>query len=182
VEDSATQAQLLAEMLARHGYEPVVAVNGRRAMEVMADKVPDLVISDVVMPEMDGYALCRAMKDTESLVHVPVILLTTLADPGDVLRGLECGADNFIRKPIAEQYLLARIEYLLTNRPQAANLDGILAAHGHPGRGSQPDTPHPVGHLAAPRRQHLPAVTNAPQEPTAVAAPVQERRGTCSSS
>ena len=67
------------------------------------------------MPEMDGYELCKAIKSDENLKDIPVILVTTLSDSQDVIRGLECGADNFIRKPYDERYLLSRINYLLMN-------------------------------------------------------------------
>lgn len=74
-----------------------------------------MLVSDIVIPELDGYGLCRAIKSDDKLKDVPVILLTSLADPHDVIRGLECGADNFIRKPYDGDYLLSRIRSLLMN-------------------------------------------------------------------
>ncbi|OGA54172.1 MAG: hypothetical protein A3G25_17510, partial [Betaproteobacteria bacterium RIFCSPLOWO2_12_FULL_63_13] len=74
-----------------------------------------MVISDIVMPELDGYGLCKAIKADQKLKDIPVMLVTTLADPNDVIRGLACGADNFLRKPYEERYLLSRIDYLLMN-------------------------------------------------------------------
>ena len=67
------------------------------------------------MPEMDGYELCKQIKTDEKLKDVPVILLTALSDPADVIKGLECGADNFVTKPYDERVLLSRIEYLRLN-------------------------------------------------------------------
>ena len=114
-EDSATQREQLRGLLEEHGYAVAGAANGRAALEAMRRHMPTLVITDVVMPELDGYGLCRAIKSDQDLKHIPVMLVTTLSDPLDVIAGLECGADNFIRKPYDERYLLARIEYLLMN-------------------------------------------------------------------
>ncbi|MBI5430824.1 MAG: PAS domain S-box protein [Nitrosomonadales bacterium] len=114
-EDSRTQAEQLAFLLEEHGYRVTVAGNGKQALLAAQALPPTLVISDIVMPEMNGYELCKAIKSDEKLKDIPVILVTTLSDPQDVIRGLECGADNFIRKPYDERYLLSRINYLLMN-------------------------------------------------------------------
>ena len=114
-EDSRTQAEQLCFMLEQHGYLVTIAANGKLALQAAQAQKPALIISDIVMPEMDGYQLSKAIKTDEKLHDVPVILVTTLSDSHDVIRGLECGADNFIRKPYDERYLLSRIEYLLMN-------------------------------------------------------------------
>ncbi len=114
-EDSRTQADQLAFLLEQHGYQVTVAANGKLALEAAQAQKYTLIISDVMMPEMDGYELCKAIKFDEKLQDIPVILVTTLNDSQDVIRGLECGADNFIRKPYNEVYLLSRINYLLMN-------------------------------------------------------------------
>ncbi|MGB5104764.1 MAG: GAF domain-containing protein, partial [Steroidobacteraceae bacterium] len=114
-EDSATQREQLRGLLEAHGYAVAAAANGREALKAMRRRAPTLVISDIVMPALDGYDLCRAIKSDETLKHIPVMLVTTLADALDVVKALECGADNFIRKPYDERYLLSRIEYLLMN-------------------------------------------------------------------
>lgn len=115
-EDSPTQAEQLKYILGKRGYRLTAVRDGREALAHMARQVPALVLSDVVMPEMDGYALCHAVKHDARLHHVPVVLLTSLSDPADVVKGLEAGADSFIFKPYDERYLLARIESLLANR------------------------------------------------------------------
>jgi len=114
-EDSPTQAAQLAHLLEQRGYLVTVAANGREALALLERRKPNLVISDIVMPELDGYGLCKAIKTDKNLKDIPVMLVTTLSDPQDVIRGLECGADNFIRKPYDERYLLSRIDYLLMN-------------------------------------------------------------------
>jgi signal transduction histidine kinase len=115
-EDSPTQAQHLRHILDQHGYLVTVAANGRLALEAARQRKPALIISDVVMPEMDGYELCRQLKADAGLGDVPLILVTTLADPSDVIRGLECLADNFILKPYEESYLLGCVQFVLVNR------------------------------------------------------------------
>jgi len=114
-EDSPTQAAQLAHLLEQRGYLVTVAANGREALALLERRKPNLVISDIVMPELDGYGLCKAIKTDTNLKDIPVMLVTTLSDPQDVIRGLECGADNFLRKPYDERYLLSRIDYLLMN-------------------------------------------------------------------
>lgn len=115
-EDSPTQAERLKYCLATRGYAVTVAKNGHEALSAAVKNKPTLVITDVVMPGMDGFALCKEIKSQASLKGVPVILLTSLARPEDVLKGLECGADNFIRKPYDEKYLLSRIDHILMNQ------------------------------------------------------------------
>ncbi len=70
-----------------------------RPSQKLTERKPTLIVSDVMMPEMDGYMLCREIKRTEELKDIPVVLLTSLSDIRDIMKGLECGADNFIRKP-----------------------------------------------------------------------------------
>src|SRR5687767_1769206 len=108
IEDSATQAETLRFILEDAGYEVEVARNGEEGLAALGRREFDLVITDVVMPGIDGFEVCRRVKS--SLAHRPVavVLLTTLADPIDIIRGLECGADNFVTKPYDAAYLLAR--------------------------------------------------------------------------
>jgi len=115
-EDSPTQSERLQHILELQSYEICVAVNGRQALEMAQQFRPAMIISDVVMPEMDGFELARRIKDNPDLCRTPVILVTSLSDPKDVIRGLECGADNFILKPYDEHYLLSRVRYVLANR------------------------------------------------------------------
>ncbi len=113
VEDSPTQAELLSYLLKKHGYSVSNAINGIEAIETVRKHKPDLVISDIVMPEMDGYQLCKFIKTDKDLKDIIVILLSILSDPKDVIKGLESGADNFIIKPFNEQLLLSRISQVM---------------------------------------------------------------------
>jgi signal transduction histidine kinase len=114
-EDSATQAQRLQHILEQQGYRVTATANGRLALEAAQRSKPALIISDVMMPEMNGYELCGRIKADAHLADVPVVLVTTLSDPHDVIRGLECGADNFILKPYDSDQLLRRIQFVLVN-------------------------------------------------------------------
>ncbi len=116
VEDSPVQAKKLRFLLEQNGFEVQICVNGMEALETIKAKMPTLVISDIVMPEMDGYEFCRRLKQDETLKEIPIILLTSLQDPLDIIKGLQAGADNFITKPFDENYLVSRIQYLLANR------------------------------------------------------------------
>ena len=114
-EDSATQAQRLTHILEQQGFKVTSAANGKLALDMAHRQKPHLVISDVVMPEMDGYQLCQRIKSDPKLSDVPVILVTTLSDPQDVIRGLECRADNFVLKPYDAGQLITRIQFVLAN-------------------------------------------------------------------
>jgi len=116
VEDSPTQAAHLRSLLEAGGYAVALAASGREALQAARREPPAVVVSDIVMPEMDGYALCRRIKADEALRDTPVLLVTVLGGPHDIIRALECGADSVIRKPYDEQYLLSRVAYLCANR------------------------------------------------------------------
>jgi len=116
VEDSPTQAEQLKYLLEERGYNVTVAPNGKEALAAVHRRKPAIIISDILMPEMDGYALCKEIKSEEKLKDIPVILVTSLSGLQDVIKGLQCGADNFIRKPYDERYLLSRIEHILVNQ------------------------------------------------------------------
>ena len=115
-EDSPTQALQLQYILEKAGYQVSAAINGKEALALLEGGLrPTLVITDVMMPEMGGYEFCKRLRQDGRFKYLPVILVTTLSNPEDVIRGLECGADTFIVKPYEEKYLLNRIQYLLSN-------------------------------------------------------------------
>lgn len=116
VEDSPTQAEELRYMLEKNHYRVTTAGNGLEALPLLGREKPFAVISDIIMPEMDGYELCRRVKGNRELHSIPVILLTSLSAPEDVIMGLECGADYFIMKPYNERFLLSRLQHIQANR------------------------------------------------------------------
>jgi len=115
-EDSPTQAEQLKHYLSASGYSVRMVGDGNQALAAALENQPAMLITDVVMPEMDGYTLCRKIKSSKTLKDIPVVLLTSLSRPQDILKGLECGADSFIRKPYDDKYLVSRVEYILANQ------------------------------------------------------------------
>ncbi|MHB1688884.1 MAG: PAS domain S-box protein [Ignavibacteriaceae bacterium] len=121
VEDSPTQLEQLQHSLETHDYKVITAVNGKLGLEAARKHSPAIIISDILMPEMNGYELCKAIRSDENLKDTPIVLLTSLSSPADVIEALKCGADNFIRKPYDEQNLLLRIDNILTNKKLRSN-------------------------------------------------------------
>lgn len=120
-EDEPTQAMKLQFILQQRGYSVSVAANGAQALQMVKEKRPTLVISDIMMPEMDGYELCRAIRGDADLKNIYVILLTSYSDPMDVLRGLECGADTFISKPYEAKSVLLRVQNIIAGQGTTKN-------------------------------------------------------------
>lgn len=116
VEDSLVQAKRLEHFFKLYNINYQLYVNAEDAYAAALTEKPELIISDIIMPGMNGYEFCKKIKGTDGLSNVPVILLTALQDPQDIIMGLQAGADNFITKPYNEKYLLSRIQYLIINR------------------------------------------------------------------
>ena len=116
VEDSPTQAEALRYALEQGGYAVTVAPDGGAALGLVEREPFDLVISDVTMPGIDGYELCRRIKAESRARDLPVMLLTSLTDPMDIVHGLEAGADNYVTKPYEPEHLLSRVANLLETR------------------------------------------------------------------
>ena len=113
VEDSAVEAELLRRTLARAGYAVSIAHNGEEGLQAARAQRPALVMSDINMPLMNGYQLCHVIKADDKLWNVPLMLLTVLAEPEDIIEAINSGADAYIVKPFAEADLLSRIRSLL---------------------------------------------------------------------
>ena len=122
-EDSRVQGKVLQQRLIAAGYEAHVGINGELALELVQKLKPDIVVSDIEMPKMNGYELCNAIKQSKELKRCPVILLSTLNDAEDIIKGLAAGADNYITKPYDIKFLIARIEDLRSNPVQDADLE-----------------------------------------------------------
>jgi len=127
VEDSPTQALKLQMALEDKNFDVLHGLSAEEALELLdIDNPPSIIITDIVMPGMDGYELCQKIKDNQDTREIPVILLTQLSDPKDVIKGLQCGADNFISKPYTNDFLFERISDILLNkqiRKRSPNLD-----------------------------------------------------------
>jgi len=113
VEDSPTQAKQLEFLLHKQGFMVAIAANGRKGIEEAKRSKPGLIISDIQMPEMNGFEMCRLIKQDPGLKEIPIILLTTLTDPSDVIEALNINADSYISKPYDENHMIAKINQLL---------------------------------------------------------------------
>ncbi|MGE5499850.1 MAG: ATP-binding protein, partial [Syntrophothermus sp.] len=111
----------LKYILQKESYIVIAVQDGRNALNAAMEHKPSLIISDISMPNMDGYELCRAIKSNEETSDIPVILLTSLTDPHEVIKGLQAGADNFLTKPYSRDFLIAKIKNVLENRKVRLN-------------------------------------------------------------
>lgn len=114
-DDSAETLSLLSDVLEGAGFTAFVALRGDRALSIAKQVTPDLILLDAMMPGMDGFETCRALKRDSALSRVPVIFMTGLAEPEDVVRGLEAGGVDYVTKPVVPTELLARIRVHLAN-------------------------------------------------------------------
>jgi len=99
VDDNPRNVKLVMAILKPTGYEVIPAYGGREALDVVAEKSPDLVILDVLMPEMDGFQVARELRSKPESRAIPILMLTALRDLEDKVKGLEAGADDFLTKP-----------------------------------------------------------------------------------
>jgi adenylate cyclase len=112
VDDVPQNVRLLEAVLAARGYEVLTADNGLAALEAAVSEQPDLILLDVTMPGLDGYAVCRRLREREETAMLPVIMVTSSVGP-EKTRAFEAGADDFISKPFNHDELLMRIRSLL---------------------------------------------------------------------
>ncbi|TAN62168.1 response regulator [bacterium] len=113
VEDSRTQSKHIESIIIQLGYPVKLSYDGADALEQITRQKPLLVVSDILMPAMNGYELCKRIKSDDATKDITVVLLTQLSDPKEIIKGLECGADDFIVKPYTEELLLSRIRGVL---------------------------------------------------------------------
>ena len=112
VDDQRTNAEMVSGLLRNLGYEVELALSGQEALELVREKGPDLVISDILMPGLDGYELCRRLRANAATALLPVILVTG-AEQNERIKGVEAGADDFLPKPVNWAELFARVRRLL---------------------------------------------------------------------
>jgi two-component system, cell cycle response regulator len=113
VDDVLTNVRLLEARLAAEYFEVRTALGGREALDLARRERMDLVILDVMMPDMDGFEVCRKLKSDPGTAHVPVIMVTALDEADDRVKGLECGADDFLTKPVGDIALVTRVKSLI---------------------------------------------------------------------
>jgi putative two-component system response regulator len=126
VDDNTANLQVLRETLDGSGYKLLIAKNGRNALEVVRKARPDLILLDIMMPEMDGYEVCRTLKADVATRHIPVIFLTAMADAEDEAKGLSLGAVDYITKPINPGLVKARVRNQLELRRHQDHLEHLV--------------------------------------------------------
>jgi adenylate cyclase len=113
VDDTERNVKLLADLLTFKGYAVATAAGGKEALDKIAAQRPDIVLLDVMMPDMNGYEVCRKIREEPETAMLPVVLVTALDPAGERVKGIEAGADDFLSKPINQAELLARVRSLL---------------------------------------------------------------------
>jgi adenylate cyclase len=113
VDDQRANVEMMAGVLEGRGYAVLTAANGNQALERVAQARPDVVVSDILMPDMDGYQLCRRLRSAPETALLPVILVTSIEAHDERIKGLEAGADDFLSKPVKWEELFARVRSLL---------------------------------------------------------------------
>ena len=113
VDDAPAMHQILSAVLQRDGYQLEFARTGREALDLLADADPDLILLDIMMPDMDGFETCLRIRAMPGLAEVPIIMLTALTDRSAILQGIEAGADDFISKPFDQAELRARVRSIM---------------------------------------------------------------------
>ena len=113
VDDQRSNVEMMAGVLKARGYAVYAALDGQQALEQVREIHPDLVVSDILMPGVDGYDLCRRLRSAPETALLPVILVTSLDSQGERIKGLEAGADDFLSKPVNWEELFARVRSLL---------------------------------------------------------------------
>ena len=113
VDDILPNVKLLEAKLKREYFDVVTASSGAEALEKIANDAPDIVLLDVMMPEMDGFEVCERIKNDPKTAHIPVVMVTALTDTSDRVKGLEAGADDFLSKPVNDTALFSRVRSLV---------------------------------------------------------------------
>ena len=109
VDDSADTLKFLAEIIEPSGASILIAMTGEKAVEVVDEVIPDVILLDAIMPGMGGFETCRVLKANSDLKHVPIIFMTGLSESEDIVRGLQAGGADYLVKPIDPKELMARI-------------------------------------------------------------------------
>lgn len=116
IDDELMTRDIIEGFLYPDGYELAFASSGAEAMEMLSKTEPDLILLDILMPDMDGFEVCRRIKANAQWRHIPIIIVTALQGKNDVIKGFEAGADDFIHKPFNDIELRARVRAMLRRK------------------------------------------------------------------
>ncbi len=111
VDDEEANRMLLRDSLETHGYEIIEAENGEQALQKVEQRPPDVILLDVMMPQMDGFEVCRRLKKDARTAHIPVLIVTSLSERMERMMGIAAGASDFLTKPVDLQELTLRVNH-----------------------------------------------------------------------
>jgi len=138
VEDDEDVMELIRYNLAKEGFNCDTAYNGQEALKKAQGKLPDLVLLDLMLPEVDGLEVCKRLKSSPQTEHIPIVMVTAKSDEADIITGLELGADDYITKPFSPKVLVARVRAVLrrktTEIPEKSAIIKIHDIQIDPGR------------------------------------------------
>jgi putative two-component system response regulator len=143
VDDQPSIAGLMSQLLTMRGYDVVTAVSAEQGEAEVRRQLPDLILSDVMMPGKSGYDFCRTLKENPATRLIPFVLITGLTESSDRVRGIEAGADDFLNKPVLAEELIARVKSLLRLKEftdELENVDSVLCTLGLIVEGRDPYT------------------------------------------
>jgi two-component system alkaline phosphatase synthesis response regulator PhoP len=130
VEDDSDIAQLVVHYLDKAGFSTEVVSSGRDALAAIATRPPDLLILDLMLPQVDGLEICRIARSNDLTAAMPIIMLTARAEESDRVIGLELGADDYLAKPFSPNELVARVRALLRRAKRGSPPPGLTIAYG----------------------------------------------------
>jgi two-component system phosphate regulon response regulator PhoB len=138
IDDEPDILELIRYNLDKHGYEVTCVPSGVEALTKLRREHPDLVVLDLMLPDVDGLDVCKTMKRDTHMSHIPIIMLTARGEEVDVITGLELGADDYLTKPFSPRVLLARIKAVLRRQQSPPSEEANVLRRGafviHPGR------------------------------------------------
>lgn len=133
VDDNRITTKLLRRYLEANGYDAAEAYDGVECLERVAERMPDAIVLDVMMPRLDGYETVKKLRESPATDKIPVVIVTALNDVSNQLKAIEAGADDFLSKPIEEKLLIAKVKLLSTvniERKKVAALKELLIQQG----------------------------------------------------
>ncbi len=141
VDDNVPNLELIQAYLEDIDCRTVAAHDGMQALDMVAKRKPDLILLDVMMPKMSGFEVCRRLKNNANTSDIPIIMVTALNEFGDIERGIDCGTDDFVSKPVNKLELLTRVKTMLKLKHLSDELRRTVAYLSEIEKSTQPATP-----------------------------------------
>lgn len=130
VEDEVDIANLMHFHLSREGYLPQIAASGRVALEAVEQNRPDLVVLDIMLPDLDGLEVCRKLKRDAETHQIPILMVSARGEESDIVVGLELGAEDYVTKPFSPRVLMARVKAVMRRRESEGTKEIVLGGGG----------------------------------------------------